>query len=204
MNMTKKLSSLKEYVRNKAVSEAEDIKKAAEEKAQVIEKEYEEKAEKEYTSMLNEARRKAELLKRKEMARARAKSSKMILDAKNDILRNALDEFKKVVYSLVDSEEYENVLENLTREAIDAIGEKDVIVKVRAKDVEKMKEVAQRISKEAAVNIEISTGDDDMIGGVIVSTKAGHVVVENTLEDKYEEAKDEFVSALFSILNVDG
>ncbi len=204
MNMEKKLNSLKEYVKTKALSEAKKIKQDAEEKAKAIEKEYEEKAKKEYSKLLKEAERKANLLERKEISQARARSSRMLLDAKNDILRKALEEFREAIYSLAQSEEYNALLEKLTREAIETLGKRDVIVSVRKEDVERMRKIARKVAEDMNVNLEISKENAEISGGVIVSLKEGHVIVENTLENKFEEVKDEFVSALFSILNVDG
>ncbi len=204
MNMEKKLNSLKEYVKKKALSEAEKIKREAEEKAKSIEREYQEKAEREYTEILRESKRKAELLERKEISQARARSSRMLLDAKNDILRKALQELRKAVYSLAQSEEYDVLLEKLTREAVETLGKRDLIVSVRKEDVKRMKKIVQKVAEDMNINLEISERNVEISGGLIASVKEGHVIVENTLENKFEEVKDEFVSALFSILNVDG
>ncbi len=204
MNVEKKLNSLKEYIRSKSIAESEEIVKKAETQAESITKEYKEKAQRAYEEIIQEAKRNVAEYERREMAQLRARSSKMILDAKNDILKSALNELKETMYSLPTNEKYDTILEKLLKEAIETLKEKEVVVYSREEDMKKVAEMSEKLKKELKVDIILSDEPVKIIGGVIVSTKDKRIVVENTLENKFEEMKEKFLSLLFSTLNAGG
>lgn len=204
MNIEKKLNSLKEYVKSKALNEADEIIKTAEIQVKEVEKEYKEKAEETYSKIIEEAKKKVSTTERREMAQSRAKASKMFLDAKNEILKSSLEELKDRIYALSTDKRYEELLEKLTLEAIKELGKKEVIVSVRNEDDAKMKSIIKKLEKDLKAKITLSTEHVKIMGGVIVTIIDNHVMVENTLENKFEEVKESFISLLFSRLNVDG
>lgn len=204
MNVEKKLNSLKEYIRSKSITESEEIVKKAEAQAESITKEYKEKAQRAYEEIIQEAKRNVAEYERREIAQLRARSSKMILDAKNDILKSALNELKETMYSLPANEKYDSILEKLLKEAIETLKEKEVVVYSREEDMKKVAEMSEKLKKELKVDIILSDEPVKIIGGVIVSTKDKRIVVENTLENKFEEMKEKFLSLLFSTLNAGG
>jgi len=95
-------------------------------------------------------------------------------------------------------------LEKLLKEAIETLKEKEVVVYSREEDMKKVAEMSEKLKKELKVDIILSDEPVKIIGGVIVSTKDKRIVVENTLENKFEEMKEKFLSLLFSTLNAGG
>ena len=204
MNVEKKLGSLKEYVKSKSLSEAEKLLKEAEKRSKEIEEEYKKKAEDTYAHILDDAKKKVEDFEKREKAQSEAKSSRMLLDAKNGILTSAANELKERICSLNSDRRYDKLLEKLMKEAIETLEEKEVVIRFRKEDKEKVLELAKEFEKALDVNITLSDEYAEISGGVIVSSKDGRVEVENTLENKFEEMKDDFLRVLFSKLNVNG
>ncbi len=201
MNIEKKLSSLKEYVKSMAASDADSIVKDAQKRVEEIKESYVVKAENSYNEIIEEAKRHADLLIRREISQTSAKCSKMLMDARNEILRTAIDELREKISGITNNEAYADFLKRTTVEAIKALEEKKVVVKVRKKDKSTIKKILDILKKEMKdVDIHLSKEDADIIGGVIVETEDGRVIIENTLENKFEEIKERFSSILFSKL----
>ncbi len=201
MNVEKKLGSLKEYVRSRANIDAENILKDAKKRAEEIKKDYAVKAESHYNEIVEKAKRDAELLLRREVSQASAKCSKMLMDARNEILRSAIDELREKLNKITESKEYTDFLKRTLVEAIKILGEKKVVVKVRKKDKVLVKKILTALEDEMKnVEIKLSKEDVAIAGGVIVETEDGRMIIENTLENKFEEIKERFSSALFSKL----
>ena len=201
MNIEKKLGSLKEYVRSRANIDAEDILKDAKKRAEEIKKDYAVKAESHYNEIVEKAKRDAELLLRREVSQASAKCSKMLMDARNEILRSAVDELREKLNKITESKEYTDFLKRTLVEAIRILGEKKVVVKVRKKDKVLVKKILTALEDEMKdVEIKLSKEDAAIAGGVVVETEDSRMIIENTLENKFEEIKERFSSALFSKL----
>ncbi len=201
MNVEKKLGSLKEYVRSRANIDAEDILKDAKKRAEEIKKDYAVKAESHYNEIVEKAKRDAELLLRREVSQASAKCSKMLMDARNEILRSAVDELREKLNKITESKEYTDFLKRTLVEAIRILGEKKVVVKVRKKDKVLVKKILTALEDEMKdVEIKLSKEDAAIAGGVVVETEDSRMIIENTLENKFEEIKERFSSALFSKL----
>ena len=201
MNIEKKLGSLKEYVRSRANIDAEDILKDAKKHAEEIKKDYAVKAESHYNEIVEKAKRDAELLLRREVSQASAKCSKMLMDARNEILRSAVDELREKLNKITESKEYTDFLKRTLVEAIRILGEKKVVVKVRKKDKVLVKKILTALEDEMKdVEIKLSKEDAAIAGGVVVETEDSRMIIENTLENKFEEIKERFSSALFSKL----
>ncbi len=204
MNVEKKLGSLEEYVKSKSLSEAEKLLKEAEKRSKEIEEEYKKKAEDTYARILDDAKKEVEDFEKRGKAQSKAKSSRMLLDAKNGILTSAANELKEKILSLSSDKRYDKLLEKLMKEAIETLAEKEVVICFRKEDKEKVLELAKKFEKALDVDITLSDEYAGISGGVVVSSKDGRVEVENTLENKFEEMKDDFLRVLFSKLNVNG
>jgi vacuolar-type H+-ATPase subunit E/Vma4 len=204
MNVEKKLSSLKDYIKSKSRVEAEKLLKEAEKRANEIEKEYNRKAEENYSHILEEAKNNVSLFERREKAQSIAKSSKMLLDAKNEIMKSALKELEDATYALNSSKKYTLLFEKLFKEAVESLNEEEIVVHFRKEDKELASKLASKMEKELNKTIILSKNYVNIKGGVIVSTKDERIVIENTLESKFEEMKENFLNLLFSRLNVNG
>jgi vacuolar-type H+-ATPase subunit E/Vma4 len=65
-----------------------------------------------------------------------------------------------------------------------------------------IEKIVENISKNVKVEITLSDEDAQIVGGVIALSADGKQIVENTLESKFEELKEEYLHDLFSTLKV--
>ncbi len=201
MNIEKKLGSLKEYVKSMAISDADAIVKDAQKHVEEIKKSYIAKADDSYNEIVEEAKKRADLLIRRETSQTSAKCSKMLMDAQNGILRSAINELKGKINGITNDKAYVDFLKRATVEAITALGENKVVVKVRKEDKPSIKKILDTLKKEMKdVEIDLSKKDVDISGGVIAETEDGRVIIENTLENKFKEIRERFSSVLLSKL----
>lgn len=184
-----------------ANSDANSIMEDAQKRVEEIKRSYAAKAETSYNKIIEEAKKRADLLTRREISQTSAKCSKMLMDARNEILRDAIDELKEKINGITNDKAYTDFLKRATIEAIKALEEKKVVLKVRKKDRSPIRNILDILKKEMKdVEIDLSKDDANIIGGVIVETEDGRVIIENTLENKFEEIKERFSSVLFSKL----
>lgn len=201
MNIEKKLSALKDYVRSVADSDADGLIAEAEKRAEEIKKSYEETAKSKAAEILSNAEKRADTVARKEMSQSLAKTSRALMDAKNEILMDALERLRTGINGLADGASYANFLEAAAIEAIEAFGEKKIVVKVREKDRKFMEDLLGPLEKRfGGIEIILSEESADIVGGIVVESADGRVVIENTLENKFEEIKERFSTELFSNL----
>lgn len=192
---------MKEYVKGIASSDAESIIKKTQKQVQEIKKNYSDKAESRYQEIVGEAKRQGELAKHREITRASAKIAKMFMDARSEILKDALNTMRMKIEKIPYNNSYEPFLKRAVVEAIETFEMKEVIIKVRKEDQKLIKKMLNSIKALfKGVEISLSDEDADITGGVIIESKDGRSIVENTLESKFEEIKEEFSVKLFSKL----
>lgn len=188
-------SELKKVVLSKAEEEAKNIISNAEEEAKRIieeaiklkQQEISREKEKIAKDVNYEAR----------IAEARLRARMLIAEAKNEVLKL----LEKSVWSYLNnlnSTQREQSLLNLTKEAtyvlLEDLGEssKKIVIHVSKRDLEVAKKVAEAISKE--FNLEIEVKEINILGGVVVSSSDGNIVVDNSYENRLKRAIEVFLS----------
>ncbi len=201
MNVEKKLSALKEYVEGMASSDADVILKQAQRRSQRIREEYSKKAEERYKEIVEEAKKHAESAMNREITQASAKVSRMFMNARNEIFKDALDTLKSKIEAMVNTDSYKHFLESAMREAIEFMGMKRISIRARKKDRRLIEKYLDSVRKDHEdIEITLSDEDADITGGVIAVSEDGRVIVENTLESKFDEIKERFLLELSSKL----
>ncbi len=201
MNIEKKLNALKDYVRSVADSDADELIREAEKRAEEVRKNYEETAEKKAAEILESAKKRADTAMKREISQSSAKTARMLMDARNDIFKDAVETLQTRVNELADGDSYPDFLKTAAIEAIEAFGEKKVIIRVRKKDRKLAEGFLETLKKRFKdVGIVISEEAVDIAGGVILESVDGRMVLENTLENKFRDIRERFSTELFSNL----
>ncbi|MEM1644970.1 MAG: V-type ATP synthase subunit E family protein [Ignisphaera sp.] len=190
-------SELKRVILSKAEEEAKKIiSKAEEEAKKIIEEAYNLKQQ----EILKEKERIAkEVNYETKIAEARLRARMIIAEAKNEIL----ELLKKYVWNYLNNLNpvlREQSLLNLTKEAINAIledlsgSDKKVVIYVSKKELELAKKVAEFLSKE--LNLVIDVKEMDILGGVVVSSPDGNIMIDNSYENRLKRVIEIFLSEL--------
>nr|ODN85207.1 V-type H+-transporting ATPase subunit E [Cryptococcus depauperatus CBS 7841] len=126
-----------------------------------------------------------------------------VLQSRNEHLENLFDEADKQTKTLSSGEKYREAVENLILEVLLKLLSSDVTLSHRPKDTELVKEASAAAQKrykelsgrESTVSFESSLPDDGA-GGVIGSSLAGRIKVDNTLEERLKILEEKMLPEL--------
>jgi len=167
-----------------ARAQAEDILKRAEAEKERFATEYEE-----------EARRLALSERRERLSGARLEARRVVVEAKEDAVKQAIDRLWEALEELRGSSEYEHMLKSAIEQGINELGGSCVVHAARD-DLEKVRELAA-----AYPNLVVSDELLDSRGGVVLVSADGGIRVDNTLEslveDKMESIRLEVYNHIF-------
>jgi len=144
--------------------------------------------------IMKEAEQTASRAIAKENAAARAEARRVLLTAREELVGHALQEIDKRLKALrEDPEQYRVSLANLAKEAILAVDQPEVILKVSAgdnaiTDATFLEDVSRDVKAAGGhvnkVTLEVAPGD--LGGGCVVTSGNGRVVFDNTFRRRLE------------------
>ena len=161
-------------------------------------------AEAEKTKILDNGKKQSDMRYQQIISEAKMNARRAELDAKEEVIEAA---FTKATEDLKEkassgSEEYENALSSMIKEAADEIGAKDLIIQLNEADTNELK--SQLSSGVSTFQIEDTTftiGEPiDTIGGAVLKTKNGDIEVNNTIESRLERFKSMLRSEVADVL----
>uniref|UniRef100_A0A0N4ZIC0 V-type proton ATPase subunit E n=1 Tax=Parastrongyloides trichosuri TaxID=131310 RepID=A0A0N4ZIC0_PARTI len=116
-----------------------------------------------------------------------------ILKAKEEYLNNVIEEARSQLDNISSSDQYEEILSGLIKQALFQMLEKDVILRCREKDISLIKKILPSCVEELQkqwgdyCNVAIDTENylpNNSAGGVEISAKGGKIMVSSTLESR--------------------
>jgi len=132
--------------------------------------------------------------KLRDKASTESKANWLILEKKHLLIENILNQVKDELRTLIKSDNYVQVLENLIVEGCINIGETDLEVILNEKDSTiqlDLDKMAENVGEKTGLKTKItkSAKKIDTIGGAIIQTINGKIIINNTFEGmlKYSE-----------------
>jgi V/A-type H+/Na+-transporting ATPase subunit E len=168
----------------KAVAEAEAIRKAAVERAGGFR-----------TEAMARAERKVAAEREMMLSRVRQEVKLEFLKRRNELAERAFDASRGRVLAMRTSPSYRDVVKRLAVEAIGLAGGTDLVFHVDPRD----RSLFEGILRELGRNSEIAT-DIETAGGLTVTSRDGKILVTNTLESRLARARDLLKGEVFSTL----
>jgi vacuolar-type H+-ATPase subunit E/Vma4 len=194
----------------------EEAKKSAEHIIQEAQKSAEETLEKQRQLGVQKANESARLLfkkaesevelnKLRSMANAKIKANWVILSKKETWIDNVLNEAKNKLKILTQSKKYLPILEKLITEAGVILGGKELEVLLNEQDSAsplKLDDLAKEISERTGFETKLRLSEEKpkVIGGAIVRTANGKVVMDNTFDDILRRREKDLRSEIAKIL----
>jgi vacuolar-type H+-ATPase subunit E/Vma4 len=194
----------------------EEAKKTAEHIIQKAQKSAEETLEKQRQLGVQKANESARLLfkkaesevelnKLRSMANAKIKANWVILSKKETWIDNVLNEAKNKLKILTQSKKYLPILEKLITEAGVILGGKELEVLLNEQDSAsplKLDDLAKEISERTGFETKLRLSEEKpkVIGGAIVRTANGKVVMDNTFDDILRRREKDLRSEIAKIL----
>jgi V/A-type H+/Na+-transporting ATPase subunit E len=169
-------------------------------KAEAIKKQAQEEAATKRADILANASAEAERLRGQAIASTQLKARTMQLEQREKLLKEVFDTAKQKLSLIQQSNDYEKNAQKLLREALISLGASAAKVRTDA-STQKLftASVLEKMSKE--LNIQIRLGEPLERGiGVIVETEDGHRQYDNTLETRLKRLQDTLRAPVYHIL----
>ena len=162
--------------KNTAQSTLEEQRKKGRERAREIVISIDKKAQKESV-----------IIKLRETTSAESKAKWLILEKKHTLIKNVLNQVKDELYTRIKTDKYVYVLENLIVEGGIIVGTPDLEVILNERDSIlplDLDKLAEKIGEKTGIKTKItkSVKKIDAIGGAIIQTTDGKIVMNNTFE----------------------
>jgi V/A-type H+-transporting ATPase subunit E len=191
-----------------AQSKADVIIQDAQKESELILEEGQKKAQAEKEKILDEANKQSNMKYQQLISEAKMNARRAELEAREEVIEDA---FKKAeedltkIASSSSSDEYKKSLIEIVKEATLEVGGGEVIVHLKAEDVDKIKDSIDTIAKDVEAQNGIKTtleiGESiNTIGGAVVKTKNGEIEVNNTIESRMSRFKKSLRSEVAKVL----
>ena len=182
--LEKEASAEIQAIRSEAQERASEIVAKANDEADALRKQRERGAKTQYEASLVRAKSSAQL-----------EASSMRLRSQHEAVEQVIEAARAKIDALTQDKAYEDVLEKLLKEALEAVGGKENVEAVVVNSAERS--AAEKVALKHGLKTKVET-DDSVRGGVRL--KRGSVVLENTLYERLDGLRDELASDISRIL----
>ena len=190
-------------IMSEAQGKADIIMQEANAEIATINANAEKTAESEKNKILENGKKQSDMRYQQIISEAKMNARRAELGAKEEVIEaafdKATDDLKDIASS--GSEEYDDSLTKIIKEAVDEIGGKDLIIQLNEADTNKFKSQLDSSSTFQIDDIKFQLGEPiDTIGGAIVKTKNGDIEVNNTIESRLDRFKSVLRSEVADVL----
>ena len=188
---------------SEAQGKADIIMQEANAEIATITADAEKTAESEKNKILDNGKKQSDMRYQQIISEAKMNARRAELGAKEEVIEaafdKATDELKNIASS--GSDEYDDSLSKMIKEAVDELGSKDLIIHLNEADTNKFKSQLDSSSTFQIDDINFQLGEPiDTICGAIVKTKSGDIEVNNTIESRLERFKSVLRSEVANVL----
>ena len=138
--------------------------------------------------ILKKAESEADFNRIHKIANSKITSNWIVLSRKEEIISSVLSEAKKRLQDLTHTKKYVSILESLIIEAGIILGDNVLEVLLTKKDSKlplDLNKLAKKIGKKTKTNVKLNLSKEKIqaIGGAILRTSDGKVIMDNTFDD---------------------
>ena len=190
-------------IMSEAQGKADVIIQDANAEVSAIQAKAEKTAEAEKAKILENGQKQSEMRYQQIISEAKMNARRAKLGAKEDVIEAAFNqatgELKSIAAS--GSDEYEDSLSKMIKEAADEIGRDDLIIHLNEADTNKFKQSLSSDNSFELEGIKFTLGEPiEAIGGAVLKTSDGDIEVNNTIEARLERFKSILRSEVAEIL----
>ena len=190
-------------IMSEAQGKADVIIQDANAEVSAIQAKAEKTAEAEKAKILENGKKQSEMRYQQIISEAKMNARRAKLGAKEDVIEAAFNqatgELKSIAAS--GSDEYEDSLSKMIKEAADEIGRDDLIIHLNEADTNKFKQSLSSGDSFELEGIKFTLGEPiKAIGGAVLKTSDGDIEVNNTIEARLERFKSILRSEVAEIL----
>jgi V/A-type H+-transporting ATPase subunit E len=184
------LSAIAKDVLGDVQKEAETAILVAEGEAKATLKAAKEQADHSYRAKITQAKLKAEAEKRKIVSVTEVEMRNRLLQTKEDLVDAAFEKAFSKLENFVETDDYRDYLFKIIQSAAKRIGQKDLAIQVNAKDKDWLTpDVLKSLSKKLHCELKLSEKTGNYLGGCIIQTGDGKIILDVTLDNRLQELK---------------
>ena len=199
------MTSITKEILEDAEKEAEKTILRAEAEAERILERAKEEAERRYDAIIRDGKERIRVKERQMISLFDLESKNRILRAKEEIISKVFNEVLKRLQRYTQTEDYINCLFRLIFEASGQIRSDTLIIRLNERDSKIItEEKLNEFSRKMGIKLIKSKETADSIGGVIVMTPDGRIVVDNTFENRLRLLRDSLRARVAEILFGEG
>ena len=192
-------------IMSEAQGKADIIMQEANAEIATINADAEKTAESEKNKILENGKKQSDMRYQQIISEAKMNARRAELGAKEEVIEaafdKATDDLKDIASS--GSEEYDDSLTKIIKEAVDEIGGNDLIIQLNEADTNKIKQDLSANGSDSFQldGINFTLGEPiDAMGGAVLKTINGDIEVNNTIEARLERFKSILRSEVAEIL----
>ena len=138
------------------------------------------------------------------VGRANLDGRKMVMEVKMELLDTVFEYAREKLEAMAKKggADYQEVVKKLISEAVEAIGEDELIVSSNKADNGFLNKILSELTKELGVSLRLDAKPIDAMGGVIVKNQRGTKVYYNTLEGRLSKVRGSKASEVAEKLGV--
>lgn len=194
------IENLSRAILFEAQADAEQIKAEAGEKAEAIRKQAQQRAESVRSEIMERAKQEAERIRSQVVATAQMKARTLQLEHREKLLDKVFDTAKEKLSALQKRPDYDKVVIELVREAIDQLKVDQAEVRVDAVSQKSLNEKAlSELSSDLKIKLSVGKALDEGTG-IIVDADNGRLHYDNTLETRLSRLQGALRSAVYHVL----
>jgi vacuolar-type H+-ATPase subunit E/Vma4 len=146
-------------------------------------------------SLLAEAKKAATIEKNKRIYLTKGENKENLIKTKEAIFSTAFGDAEQRLSHVRKDPKYPDILKNLTREAVGALGGETFRIHIDKRDEKLIKKILSELHLSGEVIADLHSS-----GGLVVTTQNGSVKISNTLESRLERVKEQKKLEIYAVL----
>jgi vacuolar-type H+-ATPase subunit E/Vma4 len=146
-------------------------------------------------SLLAEAKKAATIEKNKLFYLTKGENKENLIKTKEAIFSTAFGDAEQRLSHVRKDPKYPDILKNLTREAVGALGGETFRIHIDKRDEKLIKKILSELHLSGEVIADLQCS-----GGLVVTTQNGSVKISNTLESRLERVKEQKKLEIYAVL----
>jgi vacuolar-type H+-ATPase subunit E/Vma4 len=146
-------------------------------------------------SLLAEAKKAATIEKNKLFYLTKGENKENLIKTKEAIFSTAFGDAEQRLSHVRKDPKYPDILKNLTREAVGALGGETFRIHIDKRDEKLIKKILSELHLSGEVIADLHSS-----GGLVVTTQNGSVKISNTLESRLERVKEQKKLEIYAVL----
>ena len=143
----------------------------------------------EYITILENAKKQAENLKRQIVGSSRLSARNNQLILVEDSVKTVFEMAKKRLLSLHKEPDYENLIKQALMISLNEIGKNDLSIECNKTDSKLVRKVVESINKEKGTKMVVSDKSIDILGGIRATSSDGTLSYDDSIDSRIERLK---------------